>query len=238
MENKSMRKKLLYGILLLAVFLCMPITRCDLASGTPRPEISLPEAAPAPEEAPAVTDGRYTLSLKSSIGTLTYYNQSDVRWADYLYGGQDPLHTYGCGPTALAMIVSSFTSSSYTPSDMAAWAAEHGYWSAGHGTKHEFIPECAEAFGFKAAPFTDYSVESVLSALSGGNILIALMGPGHFTEGGHFIIIADYWSGTQVRIADPVSLENTQQPWDLQLILNELSTRAQAGGPVWSITPG
>ena len=227
----------LYGVLLLSLLFFLPCCRLNLASGSIRPARALPDAAPAPEEPPVVTDGCYTLSLKSSIGTLTYYNQTDARWTDYLYGGQDPMHTYGCGPTVLAMIVSSFTEYTYTPSDMAAWAAEHGYWSASHGTKHTFIPECAESFGLKAAPFTNYTVENILSELSDGHILVALMGPGHFTDGGHFIIIADYWSGSQVRIADPVNLENTQQPWDLQLILNELSANAQAGGPVWSISP-
>lgn len=229
-----MRKKILCGILILAVLLCLPVTRFDLASGA---SLSIPEAAPNPEDPPIVTDGCYSLTLKCSTGLLTYYNQSDARWADFLYGGQDPLHTYGCGPTVLAMIVSSFTPYTYTPSDMAAWAAEHNYWSAGHGTKHNFIPECAEAFGLKAAPFTNYTAEGVLSELSNGHILVALMGAGHFTSGGHFIIIIDRWSGNQVRIADPANLENTQQPWDIQLILDEISAYAQAGGPVWSIAP-
>lgn len=230
-----MRKKILYGILILAVLLCMPVTRFDLAPGGSSPP--LPEAAPNPEDPPIVTDGRYSLSIKSSIGILTYYNQSDARWADFLYGGQDPLHTYGCGPTVLAMIISSFTPNACTPSDMAAWAAEHNYWSAGHGTKHSFIPECAAAFGLKAAPFTNYTVEGVFSELSSGHILVALMGSGHFTSGGHFIIITGQWSETQVSIADPANLENTQSPWDIQMILNELSAGAQAGGPVWSIAP-
>lgn len=229
-----MKKKILYGVLILALLLCMPFTRFDLAPGS---SITLPAAAPDPEASPVITDGCYSLSLKSSIGILTYYNQSDSRWADYPYGGRDPLHTYGCGPTVLAMIVTSFTSHTSTPPDMAAWAAEHNYWSAGHGTKHSFIPECAAAFGLKAAPFTNYTVEGVLSELSSGHILVALMGSGHFTSGGHFIIITGQWSETQVSIADPANLENTQSPWDIQMILNELSTGAQAGGPVWSIAP-
>lgn len=229
-----MKNKILYGVLILAVILCMPFTRFDLAPGN---SLAYPEAAPDPAAPPIITDGCYNLSLKSSIGILTYYNQKDSRWADYLYGGQDPLHTYGCGPTVLAMIISSFTPHTCTPPEIAAWAAEHNYWSAGHGTKHNFIPECAAAFGLKAAPFTDYTVEGVLSELSGGHILVALMGSGHFTSGGHFIIITDRRSENQVSIADPANLENTQSPWDIQLILNELSAGAQAGGPVWSIAP-
>lgn len=236
-----MKKKLICGVLLIALLLCLPFAQIDLASGTDQtasdPRRVLPDAAPDPAESPVVTDGQYTLSMSSSIGTLTYYNQSDIRWADYLYGGRDPLHSYGCGPTALAMVVSSFTGHSLTPADMAAWASEHNYWSAGHGTKHNFIPEGAAAFGLKASSFQNFTEEGILAELRSGHILIALMGSGHFTSNGHFIIIADDWSGNQVRIADPASLENTQIPWDIPVILSELNATANSGGPVWSISP-
>lgn len=247
-----MKKKLLCGVFIIALLLCLYFVRTDRASGTdpaaadgqadnteqgPPPPRVLPDAAPDPAEAPAFIDGQYTLSMSSSIGTLTYYNQSDVRWADFLYGGRDPLHSYGCGPTALAMVVTSFTEHTLSPSDMAAWAADHNYWSAGHGTKHSFIIEGAAAFGLKAAPFQNFTEEGVLSELRNGHILIALMGSGHFTSNGHFIVIADDWSGNQVRIADPASLENTQIPWDISVILSELNAAANSGGPVWSISP-
>ena len=63
------------------------------------------------------------------------------------------------------------------------------------------------------------------------------MGPGQFTNVGHFIIIYDYWSGNQVSIADPASLERTQIPWDIQTLINELAYGANGGGPLWSISP-
>lgn len=236
-----MKKRLLCGsvagILIIALLLCLPFSQIELASGTMKPALSLPEAAPDPVEPPIVTDGQYSLSVESSIGILTYYNQSDSRWADYLYGGQDPLRKYGCGPTALAMIVSSFTNETLLPPEMADWAAANHYWAPRGGTAHSFIPECASAFGLQANSFQDFTVEGVLNELISGHILVALMGPGHFTGSGHFIIITDYWTGTQVRIADPASLENTQTPWEVQTLLDELSHFANCGGPVWSITP-
>lgn len=233
---KNMQKAVISTVIILAL-LFLPSARIDLAPGSSSPRPKLPPAAPDPVKSPALVDGQYTLVLESSIGILTYYNQSDVRWSEYLYGGQDPLKKYGCGPTALAMVVTSFTNQTLTPPEMADWAAANNYWSPQSGTRHNFIPECAAAFGMKADSFQNLTVEGVLSELSGGHILIALMGPGHFTEEGHFIIIADDWSGAQVRIADPVSLENTQQPWELQTILDELSRTANSGGPVWSIAP-
>lgn len=198
----------------------------------------LPSAStPEPIENKAAVDGEYTLSLTTSIGTLTYYNQSDSRWANYLYGGADPLAVYGCGPTVLAMLVTSFTEHTCQPPDIAAWAAANHYWSLGYGTKHEFIPEGAAAFGLKAESFRNFTPEGVISELKSGHILVALMGPGHFSDSGHFIIITDDWSGNQVRVADPARLERTQAAWDVEIILNELLSTATGGGPVWSITP-
>lgn len=194
-------------------------------------------ATPEPLENTASSTGEFTLSLTTSIGTLTYYNQSDSRWADYPYGGSDPLAVYGCGPTVMAMLVTSFTENTVQPPDMAAWAAANHYWSSGYGTRHEFIPEGAAAFGLQAESFRNLTAEGVMSELKSGHILVALMGPGHFSDSGHFIIITEDWSGNQVRVADPARLERTQAAWDVQLILDELLTNATAGGPVWSITP-
>lgn len=194
-------------------------------------------ATPEPLENTASSTGEFTLSLTTSIGTLTYYNQSDSRWADYPYGGSDPLAVYGCGPTVMAMLVTSFTENTVQPPDMAAWSAANHYWSSGYGTRHEFIPEGAAAFGLHAESFRNLTAEGVMSELKSGHILVALMGPGHFSDSGHFIIITEDWSGNQVRVADPARLERTQAAWDVQLILDELLTNATAGGPVWSITP-
>lgn len=181
-------------------------------------------------------DGKYILSLTSSMGTLTYYNQGDSRWVDHAYGGRDRFGKFGCGPTVLAMIVSSFSNQDYLPSDMADWAVDNGYWASGSGTKHSFIPEGAAAFGFQAESFDNFTEQGILDELASGHILVALLGPGHFTNGGHFIIIADDWSDKKVSIADPASLKNTQKAWDIRLILDELKYSATDGGPMWSIS--
>ncbi len=245
-----MKKKLLIGVLLTAMLWYAPFSQIELASGIPDasdsqeassgPSTDAPNEDETPvseDEIPIQTASEGVYKLTSSVGLLTYYNQSDERWAGALYGGRDRLSGYGCGPTVLAMLVTSFTGETCLPSDMAEWAAANNYWSAGSGTKHNFIPECAAAFGFNAKSFQNYTTEGVLAELSSGNILVALMGPGHFTTSGHFIIIADYWSGSQVRVADPASLDRTQTAWDLQTILDELNYGANGGGPLWSISP-
>lgn len=242
-----MKKKLL-SVFILLLLLSFPSMELNSSSYIPPAAAPIgpppPEDSPSPEtseeptnEVPVFSDGIYTLSMISSVGTLTYYNQHDVRWAGEFFGGNDPISGYGCGPTALAMVVSSFTEHTMPPNDMAHWAADNHYWVAGHGSKHGLIPEGAAAFGLHAESFGDLTEEGVKNSLATGHILIALMGPGHFTANGHFIVITDYWSDSQVSIADPNSLENTQKPWDIQLILNELKKSSTSGGPVWEISP-
>ncbi|HCT91179.1 MAG TPA: hypothetical protein DF613_07355 [Lachnospiraceae bacterium] len=212
-------------------------TSLDDAKTQGSDDIDEPDKKPAAKKPKAKNkDGTYTLSLTSSMGILTYFNQGDSRWVDHSYGGRDRFGKYGCGPTVLAMIVTSFTNQDYFPSDMADWASDHGYWAPGSGTKHSFIPEGAAAFGFQVESFHDFTRKGILDELASGHILVALLGPGHFTNGGHFIIIADDWSDKKVSIADPASLKNTQKAWDIELILDELKYSATDGGPMWSIS--
>ena len=111
-----------------------------------------------------------------------------------------------------AMLVSSFTEQEITP-DAMAWARDNHYWVSTSGSAHALIPEGAAYYGLSVEPFSDYTEQGMIQALHDESILVALVGPGHFTSSGHFIIIADYWSGSAVRIVDPNSLENTQIPW-------------------------
>ena len=46
--------------------------------------------------------------LTGGTVALTYYNQGEEPWASRPFG-PDPISGYGCGPTALSMLVSSLT---------------------------------------------------------------------------------------------------------------------------------
>lgn len=236
-----MKKKLLSGIFLIFILTFTPIFQLELSSDIHKDSSSKTQDEEAPEvpmptpvaEEPA---SPYPSALFSSVGILTYYNQSDPRWASAIYGGSDPISRYGCGPTVLAMIVSSFTDQTITPDEMAKWASTN-YWVAGSGSRHSLIPEGAASFGFHVEPLQSFTVEGVKSALKNGNLLVALMGPGHFTTSGHFIIITDYWANDQVTIADPANADNCLLSWDISLILQELLPANDSGAPVWVISP-
>lgn len=178
--------------------------------------------------------GKITI-LTGGPANIVYYNQSDSQWADKIYGAQDTISIYGCGPTALAMVVSSLTSQKINPEQMANWAYQNGYFCRGSGSYHSLMPEGSKKFGLTVTNITDYSVQSLIQELSTGKIIIALMNEGHFTSGGHFLILRGVTLEGKILIADPKSLENSLKPWDPEIFIKEAKYSANSGGPFWAV---
>ncbi len=195
------------------------------------------EESPVSLAADFPQEGRYDLMLDSACGPLTYYNQSDIRWESFLYGGKDPLSTYGCGPTVMAMVVTSLTGNQILPPDMAQWAVENKSWAPGQGSYHRLILDSSLAYGLNAAPFKDYTVQGLENALKSGHLIVALMKKGHFTQNGHFIVLTRFTENGMIKIADVNEYKNSQIEWDPSLILKELNYQASNGGPLWMIGP-
>lgn len=181
-------------------------------------------------------DTIYSCMLDTAMGPLLYYNQGDIRWKDYLYGGADRIAKYGCGPVCVAMIINSFSYQSVTPVEMADWSAENGCYARQSGSYHSLIPKSLSAFGLQVDSVTDRTVEESTRLLRSGHILVALMGKGSLTQNGHFIIIAQLAPSGNVYIADPASYENSTKEWDLQLLMDELKRSYDSGGPLWAVS--
>ena len=178
----------------------------------------------------------YAAVLNSKLGPLTYYNQNDIRWYDYLYGNKDPLSIYGCGPTTVACLVSSFIDPSMTPDKIADWAYKKGYWAPQEGSYHTIMSSGLSSFGFEVTGISAPSKEKILSSLKSGHIIVALMGEGHFTEEGHFILLLDVTDDGKLLIADVNNYENTKKTWSIKTILKELKKSSGANGPLWEIS--
>ena len=163
---------------------------------------------------------------------LVYYNQGEDPWRDAPYGS-DPIGGYGCGPTAMAMVVSSLTEQTVDPAQMAAWAVEEGYWAPGSGSYHSLIQGAARAYGLEAVSWRDFRAQRLLEDLSAGSVFVVLMGPGHFTTNGHFIVLRGITLDGRVLVADPNSRQRSLTAWDPQLILDERSASTGSGGPMW-----
>ena len=62
------------------------------------------------------------------------------------------------------------------------------------------------------------------------------MGPGHFTNGGHFIVLRGVTLDGSILVADPASSDRSLTTWELDLILEELSASRHSGGPLWAVS--
>lgn len=59
------------------------------------------------------------------VTEVVYFNQKDERWVNKPYG-TDNIGGYGCGPTAMSIVVSSLTDDLVDPEEMAEWAYDNG----------------------------------------------------------------------------------------------------------------
>ncbi len=226
---------------------------------TPTPE---PTKAPKPTDEPTPTpdalygwvtdtngamDVEFIHSLKApqsaeilkADGAVTthYYMQTDSRWGSLPYGeGGDTIAKYACGPTSMAIVVSSLTGIKIDPVQMSNWAYENGYWYPKSGSLHSIINGTAKAFGLKSEGVGNDSktAEKVEETLRNGGMAVALMGKGHFTKGGHFIVLRGITEDGKILVADCNSKDNTLQEWDMSLLQDE-AKYASDGGPFWII---
>lgn len=174
-----------------------------------------------------------SVTFTDGVTPVVYYNQLDERYANEPYG-TDNVGGYGCGPTAMAMVVSSLTETRVTPAEMAEWSYQNGYWCKSSGSYHALIPAAAANWGLPVSGCSISEPQRMLDALAEGKLVVAIMSKGHFTSSGHFIVLRGVSDG-KVMVADPASTTRSGQSWDLSIILKEASRQSAAGGPFWII---
>jgi len=200
------------------------------------PEIWIDHASVADE-----TMTKFELSGQKELLTggsrdIVYYNQWDEAWSEHPFGS-DRIGGYGCGPTVMAMAVSSLTEQTMIPADMACWAKENHYWAKKRGSYLSIVEGGALAFGMHAEAVQGLNAERLRQELASGKLMVALMSKGHFTKSGHFILLRGATLDGGILVADPSSRERSLMVWDAQLILDELSASRNNGAPLWSLSP-
>ena len=96
----------------------------------------------------------------------------------------------------------------------------------------------AESWGLDCESLSPESLEAdeIYRRLAGGDVAVALMTKGHFTKGGHFILLRGTTLSGEILAADPASRDRSLIPWDLPLILEELSPSRHDGAPLWVLS--
>lgn len=139
------------------------------------------------------------------------YKQYDSRWARVMYSSHgdkaQTIKSSGCGPTALANIVATWYDATVTPVETCALATLWGHRTYNDGTSRAFFDRAAKYWPFEAYSRTT-STDKAMDALRRGALVIALMGPGYWTKGGHYITL---WQcdGDTLYACDPASSSRT-----------------------------
>ena len=163
---------------------------------------------------------------------VVYFSQYDSRWGSQMYGKTNTIAGAGCGPSSLAICISTLTNKTVTPPEVCAWSVKTGHRCEGSGSYHSLIPDGAAHWGVPCRGIGQ-SKKQLVQALQNGKLVIAIMSQGHFTRGGHFIVLRGITSQGKILVADCASYERSQKEWDINIFLNECNKGAAAGGPFW-----
>ena len=164
-------------------------------------------------------DGNYVDGIEfmtGGIGDIYYFNQLD--YADKPYGVYGTIASHGCGPTALSIVISSFLKEVHDPVELTNYVCEHGGCSNA-GSAWSSIETTPPNYGLKSR--RTMNQQEIVSALGSGNsLVIGIMCPGHFTSGGHFIVLTETNSNGQVKVADPASRDRSTF-WSFNTVYEE-----------------
>lgn len=142
------------------------------------------------------------------------------------YGYGTTIANAGCGPTSMSMVLTYLLGETHDPVEIANWSLKRGYHYQGQGTAWSFFDACSKAYGIECEQM-GVSKSNIVDSLKAGKTVIMSMGPGHFTSGGHYIVLRGMTSDGKIIVADPASEKRTNQTWDIGVFLNE-------GKQVWA----
>jgi hypothetical protein len=164
----------------------------------------------------------------ATVDGFTYFSQYDPAWADKRYG-TSTIQQSGCGPTSMAMIISSLTNRSVTPEAVATFGGK--YYVEGQGSDHKLFAAAASNWGLKSAQIgvIESQAKDVLS--SGGLIIATGTGPYPYTTAGHVIVIRGIASDGTYLVGNPLPLPADQGKTSVDTVKN---TTWFSKGYTWS----
>lgn len=157
------------------------------------------------KDAPAVTTSASAGCGASVADGVTYFSQYDPAWSAKPYGvgaSASTIEESGCGPTSMAMVISTLTGKTVTPLDVATWGAS--YYVPGAGSKHTLFTDAAKNWGLKATTIgkDEASVKNTLS--KGGLVVAGGSGALPYTSAGHIIVIRGVTPDGKYLVANPM----------------------------------
>lgn len=146
------------------------------------------------------------------------YNQNDPKWANEPYG-KSTIGAAGCGPAAMAMIITAFKGNEVTPSQTAAYGAANGTLrdEGLKGSLTNVHSVIGGNWGLKSSQLKP-DVAIINSALrDGALIVVSGEGSAPFIPEGHYIVIRGVTATGKWLIGDSngaIGIENSKKEWD------------------------
>lgn len=141
--------------------------------------------------------------------------QYDSRWGRKPYtitgNKKQTIASSGCGPTSMCDVLNGFGATNLTPVDLCAIAVSNKFRTPNDGTSWSFFPYIANRFNQYFSRYLATSDhDTAIKALTEGALIVASMGPGYWTKGGHFICL---WKndGRSMFACDPASSTRKSQ---------------------------
>lgn len=156
------------------------------------------------------------------------YQQCDPRWGGIDYstkGEKTDICESGCGTTSAAMILSTFLHRNISPAEISKWSLEHGYKALKQGTYYSFFQAVGRQYGVSAVQLnyknlrkqpSEIVQSDVIERLSKGQLIVACMGKGLWTNNGHYIVLYDVDVAKDIAyVNDPASTnpQRTRGSW-------------------------
>lgn len=161
------------------------------------------------------------VSKEVTKGEIPHFIQWDERWGYETYGN-DFLAVTGCGPTSLSMVYCGLTGNTeWNPYRVAKMAEENGYYVEGSGSSWELMTSGAEKLGLTVSNVS-FDREHILAALKDGHPIICVVGPGDFTDAGHFLVLTGADTDGKIKIKDPNSVIRTNETWELETLMAQI----------------
>ena len=157
--------------------------------------------------------------------------QKDPKWRSLNYGSDTTgeLGENGCAILSLSMVHAYYDNPKVTPMDILKWSQDR-YYLHNQGTSWMIFYDFAQDFGYQYMNYGDNFV-AAMDAVNNGEVVVASVDPGKFTEFGHILIIRGYDNG-YVYVNDPnddPSKMFSIQPIPESVFLNE-------GTNYWSLS--
>lgn len=158
-------------------------------------------------------------TVGKGVKKVVYFNQTEEPWKGMSYGSST-IGASGCGPTSMAIIISTLTGQTVTPQMTCAYSIANGEYVPGMGTSHSFPTNAAYHWGLTCERVGKDRMNYVVQSLKEGKMVVEICEAYTITGSGsgHFIVLTGVTRDGYITIADCASRERTGKVYSVETI--------------------